>query len=119
MKKTLSVLVASLLSIGAATAHATVLFYAPNTSGGTIQFSDMPCSDLKGAPRVLKKKTGLVSVIIDSGGSPVMFGCYSIHNPNIVVTWEDGSPRFYPVANVTWTDEGRAEIEAAKASLNK
>jgi hypothetical protein len=113
MKKTLRI-AALLASLFAANAQATILFYANNEIGGTIQFSDLACHDLKGLPRLAKMK-GLASMIVDSRGVPVLLGCYAVHAPNIAVTWADGTMRLYPAANVTWTDEGREEIAQAQA----
>jgi hypothetical protein len=117
MKKTLRI-AALIASLFAANAQATILFYANNEVGGTIQFSDLACHDLKGAPRLAKMK-GMASMIVDSRGVPLMFGCYSVHAPNIAVTWSDGTMRFYPAANVTWTDEGREEVQQAAANAGK
>lgn len=106
MKKTLSVLVASLLSIGATTAHAEFLMYANNEAGGLIQFSDMSCSKITGFPK-LKRMDGLSAAITDAQGNAVMLGCYKYVEPNLQVTWANGQMRFYRADGVTITAAGK------------
>ncbi|WP_250533950.1 hypothetical protein [Caballeronia sp. AZ10_KS36] len=99
----------------ATSAHATILMYTQNEAGGTIQFSDMPCSKLDGIPQ-LAGREGLTSVIVDSAGRPTAFGCYSYNEPNIVVLWQSGAQRWYNPAGISMTAAGKKLFESRKAS---
>ncbi|MDR5756986.1 hypothetical protein [Caballeronia sp. LZ035] len=113
MKRTLLAAAAALL---ATSAHATILMYTQNDAGGTIQFSDMPCTKIEGIPQ-LSSREGLTSVIIDGSGSAVGFGCYTYAEPNIVVTWQNGQQRWYNPAGLSITAAGKKLFQSAsKAS---
>ncbi|MCX5543040.1 hypothetical protein M3A49_26725 [Paraburkholderia sp. CNPSo 3076] len=104
-------LVAASLTIAAASAHAAgVIATMPNTSGGRIELSDIPCPAGSG--------TGSIAHSYGSGADD-LYGCYT-HDENtgtVTVNWQliDGiHVRTYAVTDFYKTPYSEQRLSAAK-----
>lgn len=104
------ILAALLLSATAVTAHAgeDVLMYMSNKGGGTIQFTNIPC-------------TGKGWRVLTVAGSGVLGakGCWVYSEPNLLTTYDDGTVYAYNVDDVKLTAAGRREFGVAPTATKK
>jgi opacity protein-like surface antigen len=102
MKKILAALVLSAALAPAAHAAQDVLMYMSNKNGGTIQFTNIPCTD-KGWRVVTVAGTGAIG----------MKGCWVYSEPNLITTYDDGTVYAYNVDDVKLTTAGKREFGVA------
>lgn len=102
----MKLIAAAIIALCAATAHAEVMMFTPNTEGGLIEFTDQPCPT-----------EGFAAVIVSAGGQILEVGCWKWEEPNVTVRWDStGDLLYYNPANIFMTKAGKKRSAPPKAT---
>lgn len=100
----MKLLVAAVLALNAHMASANdILSYIPNTAGGLIEFTDMPC---QASADTVFKGYGWVAFTTDAQGRVGRHGGWEVEEPNIGVRWSTGDFSIY-INSVVLTEAGK------------